>query len=342
MITKSRDVYYCNVDDSKIHNAHPSYDSKMLKLLHYYIHERYSIHIKKDVLHLPSPWTDDSILSRLRFTQIRREHDRCSKWLINHISNNESFSLSDRIYNTLLYRMYNVDTTGELLHLPIEFTEGWIDRCTSLLDSVTNVLYYTNAYKTIGFRIHNCKKYNLDYSSQSQYVPLYIVRDLMQNRIADKLLSCTAQLDVYNLLQHSIFGCGSFLAYQFYVDLTYMNEFPFSENEFVISGPGCSYGLHMLITDSDGLSDAELLFWIRDNLASIFNQNHLYYNPNELFYDLPEYDRCINIMSLENIFCEFSKYQVRRHYTHKKMRAYRPRNNSNESEDKMNESKESQ
>ena len=32
------------------------------------------------------------------------------------------------------------------------------------------------------------------------------------------------------------------------------------------------------------------------------------YDPYKLFSDLPIYDRCINVMSLENCMCELSKY----------------------------------
>lgn len=325
MHNKPNDVFYCNVSRNKIANAHPVINHDRLKIFHYYLHERYMIHLKKDVYHESSPWTDDPILSRYRFTQVRRELDRCSRWLINNISTNNRLSISDKIYNTLLFRFYNVVDVGNALQLPVEFTNNdtWFDTCISRLDNYTSTKWFTRAYKSVGHVKSFCKKYNLDYTTQRQYGPLFMIRDLIENStlVRDILNATNTQLDVYlNLIK--LYGIGSFLAYQLFIDLAYIPEFPFSENEFVVSGPGCSYGLHMLIDDSDGLTDDELLFYLRDNLASIFVENNLPYNPHELFSDLPEYDRYVNVMSMENLFCEFSKYIGKMNNPHKAMRVY--------------------
>jgi hypothetical protein len=112
--------------------------------------------------------------------------------------------------------------------------------------------------------------------------------------------SVTPKEVIYNL--KSIDGIGNFLAYQIFVDLTYLEELPWSENEFTVSGPGCSRGLSELFIDRDGLSYEELLFWLRDN-CPITPEDCM-----ELMVDLPEEDRYMNIMSLENCMCELSKY----------------------------------
>jgi hypothetical protein len=46
----------------------------------------------------------------------------------------------------------------------------------------------------------------------------------------------------------------------------------------------------------------ELLFWLRDN-CPITREECM-----ELMVDLPEEDRYMNLMSLENCMCELSKY----------------------------------
>jgi hypothetical protein len=107
--------------------------------------------------------------------------------------------------------------------------------------------------------------------------------------------------DVINTFKQ-VNGINDFLAYQLFVDLTYLEDFPWSENEFVVSGPGCKLGLDYLFQDADGLTYDELLFWLRDNcpITREWCMEHM--------TDLPEEDRYMNIMSLENCMCELGKY----------------------------------
>ena len=96
------------------------------------------------------------------------------------------------------------------------------------------------------------------------------------------------------------------------MDYTYIENISFSENEYTVAGPGCKRGLKYLFQDRDDMSYEECLFWIRDNWTRLnykyvkheYNKIHTY----ELLKDLPDWDREMNVMSLENCFCEFSKY----------------------------------
>ena len=47
--------------------------------------------------------------------------------------------------------------------------------------------------------------------------------------------------------------------------------------------------------------------YCNDELSEI-NNGKPEYNPEKLFSDLPEYDREMNVMSIENCMCELSKY----------------------------------
>jgi len=113
------------------------------------------------------------------------------------------------------------------------------------------------------------------------------------------------QKDVFENLKE-LPGIGNFLAYQIFIDFTYIPVFPFSENEFVVAGPGCEKGLKLIFGDFDGMNYDEALFWLRDNQDKIFSAFD--YSPEEIFSDLNEDDRYLNVMSLENCMCEVSKY----------------------------------
>ena len=107
------------------------------------------------------------------------------------------------------------------------------------------------------------------------------------------------------------------MGYQLFVDLTYIPEFPVSENNFVIAGPGCKTGLNLLFTDRNGLSHEECLFWLTDKLNKKLDFT-------EIFTDLPKFDQKMNVMSLENCFCELQKYHKVKAGTGKAKNRYKP------------------
>lgn len=319
MKNKYKDKLYCGVDENVVKSRSPRFDEDALKVLCFYIKERYLIHIKKDINMEEGPWTDDYILGTFKFTNIRREHDRASKWLIDNISNNKD-SLYDRIYKTILFRIYNRPDTAEILKLDTlsfdnEVEDGWLYICKMRLDKVLNenpeYRLFTNAYKTGGTK-RGLYELNPE-SGHYNYAPLYFIESLRKKHFAQELLDCNTQEEVFHKLR-SIKGFGNFISYQIFVDLTYINEFPFSENEFTVAGPGCYYGLQLLTGKDDidsgfnCMTSEEILFWMRDNLINEFNKRNLHFNAYEIFSDLPEDDRHFNVMSLENIMCEFSKY----------------------------------
>ena len=51
-----------------------------LDLYFYWIHERETIRLNKEVERNPQPWTDDPILQKFKFCQVFREEDRTTRW----------------------------------------------------------------------------------------------------------------------------------------------------------------------------------------------------------------------------------------------------------------------
>jgi hypothetical protein len=131
--------------------------------------------------------------------------------------------------------------------------------------------------------------------------PFWLGKWAVDNGIIKQILDSKTQEDVFNILK-KIPGLAGFLAYQIFVDFAYIEEFPFSENEFTIAGPGCMRGLDLVFEDRDGMNYEEALFWLRDN-------QHLFgIDFNDLMKDLPEEDRHLTIIDIENSMCEIQKY----------------------------------
>lgn len=314
MRTKPADIPYCGCRVTKVATAQPTLWATKLHLFHHYVTERYTIHLLKDVYDQPKPWTDDPILQQFRFTNIRREHDRETKWYIQNIAQADSVSYDSKLLNTILFRLFNKHETAELLKLPQPFAdkpwkpESYRLKFVHAQIADPSYVFFTGAFNTGGVKVH-CRTYMpKDVPDLIPLRMLYFLRHMQDDGIVSKIQAATNQAAVVQTLM-SYDGLGPFLAYQVYVDYTYIKEFPFSENEYTVAGPGCRSGLDILFKDKDGMTYEECLFWLRDNLDIIFKTYIDYqWDPNKLFVDLPKEDRCFNVMSLENIFCEFSKY----------------------------------
>lgn len=316
MKTKPMDTLFCGVNEKRIKNANPTLNERNLLHMYHFIKRRYNIHLKKDVYKVEPPWTKDEVLLNFRFTNIRREHDRESKWLIKNIASNPDICYEDKLLNCLLFRLYNKHETSELISMPIPFTayENWDPEWyRSLFEAAKEEdphrIFFTGAFNTGGLK--RALKWYLPNDTPDNSMEmriLYFIRHLLDEDIVSQIKEAEKQSDVYDTLR-GYMGLGNFLSYQIFVDMTYIKEFPFSENEFTIAGPGCRMGIDYLFDDRDGMSYEECIFWARDNLADCFrNILGKEWDFEKIFRDLPKGDQCFNVMSLENCFCELSKY----------------------------------
>lgn len=323
MKTKPRDKLYCGVNLGKIAHAHPKLnEDNMLHLLKF-ITARYRVHKRKDVLNLNPPWTKDPVIAQYRFTNVRREHDRQTRYLIENISINPSLSLEDRLVNTFYFRAWNNWSTMQSFGGPWDakslydpkFKESIRPLYKQLLECDPDRKWWSAAYNQGGTK--QSWRYPAEVGKDKEEdIPLRVFHIgpwLKQGDVVRKLMKAEDQQEAFEIIR-SIRGFADFLAYQVFVDLTYIDEFPFSENEFVVAGPGCCKGLDYVFEDRDGMTYEESLFWLRDHIDKYFYKLEIrrihkkVWQPEKLFDDLPPYDRYMNIMSLENCFCELSKY----------------------------------
>lgn len=322
MKNKRADIPYCGVNQQKILEAKPKLNAVAVKHFYDFVTERYKIHIRKDFLKQKAPWTNNPILLQYKFCNIRREHDRQSQYLIKNISTNPCLSIEDKIVNSFYFRAWNNWDTMKDLGGPWPAKSLYSSQMKEQVRPIYQKLatedpdrkWWSSAYNQGGtkqaWRYPNPNR-KVD---KEDYIPLRVFHIgpwLKEHNTIEKFLNASDQKVAFEAIKE-IQGFADFLAYQVFVDLTYIKEFPFSENEFVIAGPGCNKGLDYLFDDYDGMSPEEALFWLRDNVDHIFSKiiapNGQYWDPRELFIDLPEYDRCLNIMSLENCMCELAKY----------------------------------
>lgn len=321
MKNKPKDTPYCGVRRDKIASLPiESINAEALDMFLHFVKERYKIHLRKDIKQIHPPYTKDSILKNFRFTNIRREHDKETKWLIKYITSNPQLDYEDKLLNCILFRLFNKHKTSELIGAPIQFSKGYEPEAyRELFEEKHNedpeYVFFTGAFNTGGLK--RALKWYLpkdDPTNSMEMRVMYFMQYLIDEGVTYRLTAKGIETpkDVCELLQ-SYMGIGEFLAYQMFVDMTYIKEFPFSENEYTIAGPGAKLGLKYLFDDQHGLTPEELIFWLRDNWKELNQYNTQHggkhtVKPKILFQDLPEHDRVMNVMSIENCLCEFSKY----------------------------------
>ena len=318
MQNKKADVKYCGVSQQKIREAKPKLNAVAIKHFYDFVTERYKIHVRKDFLKQKAPWTNNPILLQYKFCNIRREHDRQSQYLIKNISTNPCLSLEDKIVNSFYFRAWNNWDTMK------DFGGPWPAKClysSQMKEQVRQIYqqlasedpdrkWWSSAYNQGGTKQAWRYPDPNEKINKEDDIPLRVFHIgpwLKEHNTVEKLLSASDQKAAFEAIKE-IQGFADFLAYQIFVDLTYIEEFPFSENEFVVAGPGCRNGLNKLFDDYDGLTLEEALFWLADNIDEIFNEVHPPFWAGRLFVDLPQEDRFFSVMCLENCMCEFYKY----------------------------------
>ena len=63
---------------------------------------------------------------------------------------------------------------------------------------------------------------------------------------------------------------GSFLAYQYTIDLNYSNIINFSEMDFVVPGPGAKDGIRKCFITLGDFAEADIIKWVTENQNSEF------------------------------------------------------------------------
>lgn len=98
----------------------------------------------------------------------------------------------------------------------------------------------------------------------------------------------------------SFSGIGKFLSYQMFIDMTYIKDFPFTEHNFVISGPGCERGINWIFEERDGMTSEECLFWFTLNQHKIAKKYNEEWDTEKIFSFLPKEERIYTLMDMEN------------------------------------------
>lgn len=276
----------------------------------YWICERQNIWWKK-YNGVQGDLTEDEILKNFKFTNVYRCLDRVSQYLLkNVIYNGKEYEPEDMFFRILLFKHFNKNETWDLLEKEfgeITYSTG-LDNIADFLDTVidSGETIYSSAY------IVNCFFY--------QYPEYKHITGLSKHRAHFRIFEDEIFQNghIYDFLDAKSFEelywvfrkmkiYGDFTAQQYVIDMNYSPLFDFTENEFVITGPGSLKGIVWTFEGANGkkYDYVGTIKWVHDNFEELMGkfceESGMKWNP------LP-WEPVPTLTNLQNCFCETSKF----------------------------------
>ncbi|MFV0225861.1 putative DNA base hypermodification protein [Empedobacter falsenii] len=247
-----------------------------------------------------TPLTIDTILERHRFTNVYRASDRVSQYLIRNVIYGDGVTLTknDLLLRILLFKIFNKISTWEYLESQVKnitienFDSKLYSKLLSEAKEAKEVIYSGAYIMTSGKSIFG---YNLKHENHLELLKQYV----QSGKLLESIEKAKSMDEVYKILLN-IPTFGSFLAYQYTIDINYSTLTNFSEMDFVKAGPGAKDGIRKCFIDRGDFSDEDIIKYMCDIQEIQFKNLELN------FKDL--WGRELQLIDCQNLFCEVDKY----------------------------------
>lgn len=241
--------------------------------------------------------TKDPILSKYKFTNAYRASDRTSQYLIRNVIYKGEQTPEEVFFRIIVFKLFNKIETWELLTNnlgEVSFSEYSFKTYDSILKNAMTIgtRVYSAAYIMPSGRSHF--GFPKKHSNHLKVIEL-----MMNDELPFRIMQLKTMQKVFEALK-AYPTIGNFLAYQFTVDVNYSNLINFSENEFVVPGPGALDGIKKCFHDLGGLNEVEIIKYMVDRQENEFTRLGL------SFKSL--WGRPLQLIDCQNLFCEVSKY----------------------------------
>lgn len=279
-----------------------------LTYLFYWCCERMNIFWKK-YNGEQSPWTDDDILQNFKFTNVYRVLDRSSQYLLrNVIYNGKQYEPEDIFFRVLLYKMFNLPTTWDILVKEfgdITYNIGWGDISKFLDDRLAQGdTLYSNAYILTGYFYQLPQYAYLNGLSKHRGYFEIFKNEIFENGHIYDFLDADSFKTLFGLFK-SLAPFGDFMAQQLCIDMNYSSLYNFTENDFVVLGPGSRKGISFAFDGGVVNNGEAVIRWVQEHFTELMNkfcsESGMVWNP------LP-WEPVPTLTNIQNCFCELSKY----------------------------------
>lgn len=239
--------------------------------------------------------TADEILSTYKFTNAYRAADRVSQFLIREVIYNGDQSPNNLFFRTLLFKIFNKIDTWELLVDALgnlSWSPGILSQISAVLNESLHgeIRIYSAAY----IMPSGGGKYPRKHDAH-----LALLGKMMEERLYSQIQESRTMEEAFALLRSQPM-LGDFLAYQFVTDLNYSELCDFSEDEFVVPGPGARDGIRKCFPDLP-------MRLAPDAIKAVCAAQQREFAKRDLdFRDL--WGRALQLIDCQNLFCEVDKY----------------------------------
>lgn len=220
------------------------------KTLAYFVRERESIRRKKAAGRRP-PWTQDPILNLYKFTNVRREDDRVSQWLIKNVlteKNIKSFGLEYFLMFTAFCRFVNWPPTIDAMLKAIAIEKqidmrqlgNYVDSLMKDSDKV-----WSGAYMVRGPRPEEARG-----MGKAEFIATKVVQRPMKAGMGSiKAAINSKSMQSANEVISDLFGFGTFMGGQTVCDWSYTSLLRDAGDRYAWApqGPGSKRGLNRLL-----------------------------------------------------------------------------------------------
>lgn len=250
----------------------------------------------------PEPWSNDHVFQRYRFTNAYRAADRVSQFLIRKVIYEGDSSPTETLFRILVFRFFNRIETWELLTgsgIEIRWEAFQWRRASRILKNEMNEHrpIYSAAYIIPPGPVLNERRLK----HESHFV---IIKGMMKDDLALRLQDARSMQEAYSMLRKYPL-MGPFLAYQLVTDINYSGITSFDEMQFTVAGPGARSGIAKCFSESNGLREEEIIKFVTDRQEEEFTSRGLKF--------LTLWGRLLQLIDVQNLFCEIDKYARVRH-----------------------------
>jgi hypothetical protein len=206
-------------------------------------------------------------------------------------------SNEDRLFRIILYKIFNKIETWQLLENALGEIL-WENYSFQEYDKVLSKAFHGgNAIYSAAYIMASGK--NVFAEERKHQNHLKLLEYMMTDNVTARVISCHSMSQLYEVLK-SYPLIGPFLAYQYATDINYSELTDFSEDSFVVAGPGARDGISKCFSDKGPYSDEDIIRAMKANQDTEFERLGLDFK--SLF------GRPLQLIDCQNIFCEVGKY----------------------------------
>lgn len=289
------------------------------------MYERQEIWYKRNILKLPAPWTDNPILRDYKFTNVYRELDNSSQYLIQNVYLQEK-DIKQVIFSIFVHRIFNkAETFGYLKKAadPYYTASGYPKYKNFDVDILLSNL---QCLEGTGVKTLNQEAYKINtyiwggvprWKAYTQNIIQKLWLDL--DELTELITTGTAEQVIKRLRKYD--GIGAFLSHEYYQDFCDLNTYfapgtvKFDKNSFTSVGPGCSVGIRLIFPSLSEKDQIDGITWLRDlsleylereGLIRDSNFKYLHWDAkNRKYFVNDEWN--ISLHCIEMFACEYTK-----------------------------------